>query len=164
MRDRLHTLACGLPGARWIESLFYHVTVRFIGAVPEDVAEDIHAALLAVRGEVFTLEISGLGTFGHGRRLHSLWVGIRPDPALLTLRDKVERAVTRAGLAPDSHRYTPHVTLARLKEAPSMRVQNVLAGNALFQTGPFTVDRFILYSSTLSRSGAVYTPVAEYAL
>jgi len=164
VRNRLHTLACGLPGARWVDPVFHHVTVRFIGMVPEDVAEDIHTALLAVRGDGFTLEVAGLGTFGHGRRLHSLWAGVLPDPSLLALRDKVERAVTKAGLAPDSRRYTPHVTLARLKEAPPVRVQNFIAGNTLFHAGPFAVDRFILYSSVLSRNGAIYTPVAEYPL
>ncbi|VBB69668.1 2'-5' RNA ligase [invertebrate metagenome] len=164
--DQLHALAIGIPGARWLEPQAYHITLRFIGNVGEDVAEDIHTALAAIQAAPFTVEVTGTGAFSQGHRIHSLWAGLRRTPLLLSLRDKVERAVVQAShvAVHGNRRYAPHITLARLKGTPTARVRHFLAASNLFHAGPFQVDRFILFVSHFSRYGVSYELVADYPL
>jgi 2'-5' RNA ligase len=70
----------------------------------------------------------------------------------------------RAGLEPEGRKFIPHVTLARLKDVREAQVGPFLADHALFRIDPFPVDSFVLFSSFLSRNGAIYTPEAEYPL
>lgn len=164
LRERLTVLAGGVPNARWVESRNLHVTLRFVGEVDEAVAQEVHDRLSAVRAPAFDLLLEGLGTFQSGRRPNALWAGVRRRPELVHLRDKVESAVVRAGLPPEPRRFLPHVTLARLKDAPPHRVQTYVAANNLFSAGPVRIERFVLFSSHLGRAGADYTAEAEYPL
>ena len=93
-----------------------------------------------------------------------LWVGAERQERLLRLAAKVESAAVRAGLEPEGRKFIPHVTLARLKDVREAQVGPYLAQHALFRAGPFQVDRFVLFSSFLSKNGAIYTPEAEYPL
>lgn len=90
------------------------------------------------------------------------------NPTLTRLRDKVEQAVIRVGLPPESRKFKPHVSLARFKAngttPPQEKLHKYLADHALFKCAPFPVDSFTLYSSFLSSNGAIYTPEAEYPL
>jgi RNA 2',3'-cyclic 3'-phosphodiesterase len=157
---RLSLIAAGVPGARWVDPGNYHVTLRFIGDVDEGMAGDIDAALAQIRAATFDLALSGVGQFGD----RMLWAGIEKNPALQHLRDKVESALVRLGLEPDTRRYAPHVTLARLRGASAARLQAYIQEHALFRAAPFAVDRFSLIASYLTKSGAIYEDQADYAL
>ena len=89
----------GLPGARWIDTAALHVTLRFIGEVDGAVAEDVHQALGRLRVPAFEMAIASVGCFESGGKVHTLWAGVEKHDLLVRLRDKVEVAVTRAGLA-----------------------------------------------------------------
>src|SRR3546814_7720315 len=88
--------------------------LRFIGEVEGHHAEDIDAALSGIHLPRFSLTLSGVGDFGNGRRLRSVWVGVEPSEMLERLQAKVEQAVQRAGQPPEKRKFKPHVTLARL--------------------------------------------------
>lgn len=164
MRQQLARLAAGLPGARWADSGSYHLTLRFIGAVDEGTAGDIDAALLAIDVEPFALTLSGVGYFGKPTAARALWVGVERSDPLLRLQAKIEAALQRIGLPAEERKYTPHVTLARLRATPARRLEDYVVGNSRFLAGPFTVHEFTLFSSFLSASGAIHTPEAAYAL
>jgi RNA 2',3'-cyclic 3'-phosphodiesterase len=157
---RLSLIAAGVPGARWVDPGNYHVTLRFIGEVDEGMAGDIDESLAQIRAATFDLVLSGVGQFGD----RMLWAGIEKNPALQHLRDKVESALVRLGLEPETRRYAPHVTLARLKGASEARLQAYIQEHALFRAAPFAVDRFSLIASYLTKSGAIYEDQADYAL
>ena len=70
----------------------------------------------------------------------------------------------RIGLAAEERKYTPHITLARLKGTPQRRLENFVADHGDFCAGPVHADTFTLYSSFLSSSGAIYTPEVTYPL
>lgn len=163
-RARLAMLASGLPGARWVAEENLHLTLRFLGELDGNEAADVDAALAAVRMPCFELQLEGVSHFGEGRKLRSIWTGVQANPALVRLRDKVEQAVVRAGLPPEKRKFKPHVTLARFKSNPGVKLYDFLAQYALFQAEPFQVESFTLYSSFLSASGAIYRPEAEYPL
>src|SRR5690242_13145374 len=115
LKLRLSLLASGVPGARWVDPGNMHLTLRFIGEVDEGVASDIDAALARIRAPRFAVTLTGIGHFG-GAAPRLLWAGVESNAALFHLRDKIEAAVVRAGLAAETRRFSPHVTLARLKQ------------------------------------------------
>jgi 2'-5' RNA ligase len=166
MRQRLAgvALAGGVPGARWVAPESYHLTVRFIGEVDEGRFDDIDAALSRVQTTAFDLTLEGVSTFGKESAPHTLWVGVQRNDTLAALHAKVDRALVRVGLEPESRKYLPHVTLARLKDVSASRLGGFIAANSLFRAGPARVERFALFSSFLSRNGAIYEPEAHYEL
>jgi 2'-5' RNA ligase len=164
VRERLHGLGGGVPGARWIEPENMHMTLRFIGNVSDDVAADIDEALARVRAPAFDLEIAGLGEFSRGRRPAMIWAGVHPAPALIDLQRRIEAAVVKAGFEPEGRRFTPHVTLARLKNGAAGRVREFIAEHNLLRIDPFPVAQFTLFSSHLGRKGASYRAEADYPL
>ena len=163
VRQRLVALQGGVPGARWANSDQMHLTLRFIGEVDGNVAHDIDDALAGIRAPSFTLELAGVGEFG-GKNPRALWAGVRPNDAILHLQKKIETALQRIGLAPESRKFSAHVTLARMKGAPREKVVQFLTHLALFASGPFPVDHFVLFSSQLSHSGSIYHPERVYPL
>ncbi|HEX4260952.1 MAG TPA: RNA 2',3'-cyclic phosphodiesterase [Acetobacteraceae bacterium] len=164
VRRALALLAGGLPGARWVPAENYHLTLRFIGEVPNFQAEEIDAALAAIRGRGFELALAGLGTFEKGGRVTTLWVRGERNPALDHLQGKIETALQRVGLPPERRRFSPHVTLARLDGVPEGRLALYLQAHNLFRTGPVPVGHFTLFSSRIGKEQAVYAPEVEYAL
>lgn len=157
-------LAGGVPGAKWVDRDNMHLTLRFIGEVPEDRLADIHHALSRIRHPAFQVVLSGVDYFKQGRSPTVLWAGVERNDTLLQLHDKVDQALQREGLPSDGRRYSPHITLARLQRAPEGRVAAFVADNNLFRAPPFHADSFTLFSSFLSSSGAIYTAEAEYPL
>lgn len=160
----LQSRQTGLKGARWRPLEALHVTLRFFGEIREDVARDLDAELLTVSGRPFELTLSGAGAFGEGREVHAVWAGVEENAQLRQLAKACEGAARRAGLAPDTRSYRPHVTLAYLRGAEPDRVAAWIAANNLLRSPPFRVDRFGLYSSTLGSAGSHYALEAEYPL
>ena len=161
VRTHLTLLCGGVPGARWTEPGNFHLTLRFIGEVSEDVAADVDAALAHIQAPAFALVLEGVGQFG-GAKARQLWAGVAHNEALTHLQAKCESALTRIGLEPEGRKFTPHVTLARLKEAPMPRVTRFLEEYALFRATVFPVTRMVLFASHQGRSGVVYEPLRCY--
>lgn len=165
VRSELVLLQAALPLPRRVSPENLHLTLVFLGDVPDLLLEEVHHALGALAVPGFTLRLRGLGLFG-GRRPHNLHAQVAPEPALEHLQAKVAQAVRRAGVTIDSRRFVPHVTLARFapESADLSRLEPAVAGAGLFATAPFTVDRFVLMRSILRQPEAVHDVLAEYPL
>jgi len=163
LKLRLSLLCTGVPGARWVDPGNLHLTLRFIGEITEDRAADVDEALARLKARPFTLQLAGTGVFG-GNRPHALWVGIERDPELARLRDRIEQALVRIGLAPESRKFAPHVTLARLRDPELGKLASFLAAHAQFRADPLPVDHFSLIASFPTKSGSVYEDQADYPL
>ncbi len=163
-RQALTGLCSGLPGARWVAPENMHITLRFIGEVPGAEAEDVDAALAAIRQPAFTLRLAGIDNFASRAKVRSLWAGFAPSAVLVRLRDKVESAIVRAGYDPEGRKFTPHVTIARFKKTPPARVGAFIEDVVGFPMEPFAVRHFTLFESILGRQGAHHRAVAEYPL
>jgi RNA 2',3'-cyclic 3'-phosphodiesterase len=162
-REELTYLCCGLPGARWIATDNFHITLRFLGDIDGGTAEDVDAALAAIHAPAFDVEIADVGCFANGRNVRSIWAGVKPTPALVHLHDKIESAVVRTGLVPDGKRFTPHVTLTRSRVAlGDARIW--LARNSLFRAIPFEATHFTMFRSFTGGEGAIYRAESEYDL
>lgn len=164
VRTRLAGLSGGVPGARWTESETMHLTIRFIGEVEPPAVPEIDEALASVRAPGFDLVLTGVGHFGQGRKARVLWAGVERNDALAHLNQKVESALVRAGLPPEERRFSPHVTLARLKDASPDRLARFMEERASFRTEPFAVRHFTLFESRPGKGGPVYEPLQDYPL
>ena len=154
----------GLPGAQWRPAETLHVTLRFFGAVAEDVAADLDAELAQVRGAPFDLQLEGVGSFGEGAKLRAVWAGVGISEPLRVLAGRCESAARRAGLEPERRVYHPHVTLAYLRRADPVRTAAWVQGHNLLKSPPFRVERFGLYSSWPSSEGSRYGLEQNYPL
>jgi 2'-5' RNA ligase len=159
----LSLLRGGLPGARWIDTENYHITLRFIGDVDDRVADEVAEALARIDRPTFPLELDGVGAFG-SRRPHTLYAGAKLSPGLRELQAEQERIIQRLGLEPERRKYTPHVTVARLRGTSEPEVAAYLASHGGFRTPPFPVGRFVLLSSRASKGGGPYAMEEAYPL
>lgn len=164
VKDRLVSISCGLPGARWIDPAQFHLTLRFIGEVDGSAFLDIREALTAVSMESFALRLSGIGFFPPRKKPTVIWVGLEASEQLMQLHRRVNSVLREVGLEAEGRKFAPHITLARLKNTPTNRVVGFLEHHGQYYSEPFKVDRFILYSSILSSKGARHTPEEDYLL
>ncbi len=151
----LSLLRGGIPGARWIDVENYHITLRFIGDVDGRTADEIVDRLDRIDRPEFQASLTGIGSFG-SKKPHSIWAGVSPSPEIYALQAEIERICQRIGLPPDPRKFTPHVTLARLKNCRLDDVVHYLSGRGNFHTAAFTVPRFVLLSSKESVGGGPY--------
>lgn len=159
----LSLLRGGLHGARWIDVENYHLTLRFIGDVDAPTADELIHALDRIERPQFDLSLIGMGSFG-SKKPHSLWAGVSASPDLLALQAEIERICQRLRLRPDPRKFTPHITLARLRGARVEDVVSYLSARSNFQTIPFTVSRFVVMSSRDSVGGGPYVTEEAYPL
>jgi 2'-5' RNA ligase len=159
----LFLIQAGIPGARWQTREQLHLTLRFIGEVDGREANDIDDALSAVSSPGFALALKGVGEFG-GKNPHAVWAGVSDGQAVGHLNRKIETALQRVGVKAEERKFTPHVTLARLRGAPRARVIDWIADHALYASAPFEVAEFALYSSALTPNGSVYRVERAYPL
>ena len=164
LKLRLSLLCSGVPGAKWVDPGNFHLTLRFIGEIGEDVAADVDDALSRLRARRFNLQIAGTGVFGNGDKPRSLWAGVERSGELVALRDKVEQAMIRVGLPPEPRKFAPHVTLARLRDPPMDKLRDFLAAHAQFRAEPLPVKGFSLVASFQTKAGSVYEDQADYPL
>ena len=106
------------------------------------------------------MNLQSVGLFGSPPRV--LWAGVSRAEALTRLADKVMNAAERTGIDIDRRKFAPHVTLARLRDAPQRAVREFLASHGDFRTENFTVTRFVLFSSRQGKEQAVYMPERYY--
>lgn len=162
-RDALIDTMEGLEGARWQDDGQLHLTLRFIGNVDTPLANDVAHALGEVRMAPFRIAVSGVGHFARKGLPTATWAGIAPTAELRALHDRVETACRRAGCVPETRKFQPHITLARLNRS-SEPVGGWMAANGPLRSDPWIVDAFILYESYLGASGSLYEPVMRYQL
>lgn len=161
LRRRLSTLQKGLEGAHWVEPEDFHITLRFLGDIPEDLAADADDALAQIPFAPFDVEIEGVGAFG-GPKPHAIYAGVKASAELTLLQSRQESAMRRIGLPPETRNFTPHVTLARLNRIDPEPVYRYIAANNLFICPSFTAARVALMSSRPSRGGGPYVAERYY--
>ena len=162
LAEELALMRGGLTGARWIDVADYHLTLRFIGDIDFATADAVHDVLSGIRRKPFTVTLEGLDYFG-GDKPRAIVAKAQPSPALVELQAEQERLLRRAGVAPETRRFVPHVTLARMRNASQMAVAHYL-GTRGFLTRRFEAEGFVLYSSRDSVGGGPYVVEAAYPL
>jgi len=153
----------GLFGARWLEREDYHITLRFVGDVDARTARDIAETLGEIRRPAAPVRFEGLSWFG-GDKPRAIVARVKADPALMDLQAEQERRLRRIGVAPETRKFTPHVTLARLRGVGPHSVADYLASRGALAVETFVAGRFVLYSARDGSGGGPYVVEAAYPL
>lgn len=163
-REAISCICTGIPGVKWVDAGQFHLTLRFVGDTDTSLFGRIRDELAGVTAAPFSLALRGVGRFPPKREPRVLWVGIEPCEGLSFLQRLIEEALQRSGLEPEQRGFSPHITLARLKDMPASKIAPFLERNSLFSTSPVSVTEFHLYSSTLSPQGAIHHRLVSYPL
>jgi 2'-5' RNA ligase len=154
----------GLYGARWMDPENYHITLRFIGDVDHVIANEVTDGLdRLAHSEPFTLRLNHLGAFG-GDKPRALYAGAEVNATLVRLQAAQERVLQRLGLSPEGRKFTPHVSLARLRGSSAADIARFMVEAGRFEPLEFPVGRFVLFSSRDSVGGGPYLIEQAYPL
>ena len=141
-----------------------HLTLKFLGEIsPDQVAliqEKLEERISLF--EPFVLEIRGLGAFPSISRPRIVWAGLKIENHLVSLHRDVENAMQEIGFEPDTRKFSPHITLARIKSPGNENsLEAVLGKMKNFKMGCSPVHSVRLYESILNPAGAVHKVLAE---
>jgi len=161
--DRMR-MASGAPSASWTPATKFHVTLKFMGELPEDAVAPLAKALAPlVEGKpapppsTFALE-----AFPRAAGARILVAELAdPGGAMAKLAERIDKLASKHGVPKEDRRFRPHVTLARLKLVYDARrwIRPELAEVA----GEVRATHLTLYSSTAGAEGSVYAPLARFA-
>ena len=161
----LESLRAVSPQTRWVRLENLHVTLKFIGEVPQAKLAGIRGALAGVRSEQpVTLDFRGLGFFPNEKRPRVFWAGIEASPNLKTLAADIEGATEKLGIPREPRPFSPHLTLARF-EPPRLpeKLRAAIHENAAREFSSLRTNKFHLIESKLKSSGAEYTTVESFS-
>ena len=154
-----------LPNLRWLPASALHLTLSFLGNVPDETGERLVQALAQITSPIFPLVLKGLGSFESHRRPSVVWAGLETcPPELSNLQRHVQTAAQAAGLQPEAKRFHPHITLGRCRNLPTSTLQSFLRNHAEEEFGSFEVTVFTLYHSILHPGGAEHLPIFKKPL
>lgn len=155
--------ADALP-ARWTDPEQFHVTLRFIGEVPDEQAIRYEEVLADVTAPPVKCVPYGLDVLPSRHSPRVVMLGLDRTDSIMTIYDAVSDALESEGLDPEDRTYRPHVTIGRLDDADPDAVHAFLRRYEDRSFASFEASRFILYESTLTAEGATHNPQAIYPL
>ena len=159
------------PWVKWVDPYNIHLTLKFLGSIAVDRINEIIGVMEeAIQGiPPFRLEVKDLGVFPNLRRVQVAWVGISGEVDKLSqLQQHLESNLARLGFAPESRPFTPHLTLARLRNRASSDERQsfgqLIATTRFETTYTIKVDAISLMRSQLTREGAIYSRISSVGL
>lgn len=151
------------PDIAWGHPQKRHLTLKFLGDVPDDRVASVVALTDAVarRHRPFSMQLEGVGAFPNFRKARVVWTGVEPEPRLELLHHDLEVAGEEEGFDMEGKPFRPHVTLARVRVPLAADRMRRLARAA--RTVDFSATQEIveltLFESTLAAAGATYRRV-----
>ena len=170
--DHARSLQDALKGhglkLKWVKPSNLHLTLKFLGDIPETDAVAIGETVQAAAGDEAPLELTlqGMGVFPGIKRPRVLWTGFGGEvERLKQLQTRIDDQLEVMGHRREKRGFNAHLTLARIKGGlPPRRLLEAIEGVGDFSPQPFSARRLILYKSDLRPTGAVYTALKEVEL
>ena len=153
-------------GIKWTNSAEMHLTLKFLGDIPQEKAGDLIVLLktIAEKHSTFPLQIKGTGTFPPGRKRGTrvIWAGITETPELMALQEGMEEGFERIGFPREDRPFHPHLTLGRVKSTDGIEpVLDELDKYLETDFGGMMVNRIRFFESVLKPDGAHHSVLAE---
>ena len=156
-------------GIKWIDPDGMHLTIKFLGEVPEEKIHGLEECIASVAGtsRKFPLQFRGSGTFpqGFGPGSRILWIGVHGEPEISRLQETLEIALEKHGFPREERPFKPHLTLGRVKSPEGLLpVLSEFEKYRETEFGNMQVDRIVLMESRLTPQGPFYTKRKEAVL
>jgi len=164
IKEILSTLRKDMPGVRWVPPEQLHLTLLFLGELAPENLDRLCNALAAIAIPPFTLTFDRTGCFPRPAAPRILWAGIKPQPALSRLVLLVREAAADCGVIVEEKPFSPHITLARIKQPNPCPVTDFSGRLITDKKLSLPVDRFILCQSTLAPQGAIHEAIRVFRL
>ena len=152
---------------KFVEDENIHLTIRFIGEVPQSlIPEIINAMKPASNIESFDMKVEGLGAFPSDVRPRVIWIGVSEGvEKLRSLRNTIEVGLRRLGIRPERQEFSPHITLARVKSSRNIdKVSKLILEFKNYVAGVTRVTKVKLKRSILRPQGPLYIDIHEVKL
>jgi 2'-5' RNA ligase len=169
-KDKLAQLQSSIEwlgrGISWARSEGMHLTLKFLGEVPEEKVAKIVAGLEhACEGIApFMIRMRGTGCFPNAKRPRVYWAGLEGDKSVLQLQAQVEDEMEHLGFPREDRDFTPHLTIARIKEPMGKERMTKALLDYRLETDSIEVREVLLMQSILKSTGAEYRPQARVQL
>ncbi len=144
--------------ARWVDDEEMHITLSFLGDTVDTLVPKVCKAVDEVAKEAspFNLSLKGAGAFPDIARPRVAWLGVEDGADHLTaLHRSLETAIRALGVQTDGRKYTPHMTLGRIR-GRSQPLTELLKQQAEVEAGESMVSELVVFSSSMEKSGPVY--------
>src|SRR5262245_20925540 len=143
-----------------------HVTLKFLGDIPEERVSEICSVVrpIAEAMAASPVKLCGLRAFPHARRPSVVWVGFEQAERLVEIAGALDRALSPLGFVPEARPFEPHLTLLRVKSRPPEKLLALLARESCGDVGMVTVEEIEFLQSELARDGARYARLAVFSL
>lgn len=169
IRDRImefvSTIRPQLGNARWSRPEGLHITLKFLGNVPDEKRLTIEERLRKIGAPSFSMAIRDAGAFPNAKSPRVLWVGLDAPTDLARLAEQVDIAMSSLGFEREQRVFTAHVTLARFNgRGNKLNVGPALSSVPKAGFGTMTATEFHLYESKLSPQGSLYIKLASFPL
>ena len=138
-----------------------HLTLKFLGEVEDDKAEQIKNLLKEIKINPFEAKISGLGVFPSGSYIRVVWVGVQPEDKIIEIQKEIDERMKEIGFKKEKN-FKAHITLARVKFLEDKEGFVSKLNEIKPEEKSFEVKSFKLIKSTLTREGPIYEDLAEF--
>jgi 2'-5' RNA ligase len=151
---------------KWSPVYNLHITTKFIGEWPSEKLEILMSALGQIRTrEPIEIAVDGLGWLPNPHRPRILFAAVRAPETLEALAKATEVQLESLGVAAEKRPFSPHITLARIKEPnPLVELKRAIAHLPSVNFGMYTAGKFHLFESLRGPAGTVYTHLADFPL
>jgi len=157
-----------MPRVSWVKRGNIHLTLKFLGDIGANQIESINSVLqgVAESHSSFDMNLTGIGVFPELRRPRVIWIGItRGAEQAIQLAEAVSNSLQPLGFQPEKRGFTPHLTLARIRNP--VNLQNVSSKFTQYDNldiPTLKVDEIVFIRSQLHPQGSIYTPLKKFAL
>jgi len=138
----------------------FHLTVKFLGEVPDSDIEKIKELLIEIKLKPFTVNLSEIGVFPNENYIKVVWVGFEDNIDIINLQQKIESKLQP--MFKKEKRFHPHITLARVKFVKDKEKFVESLKEIKVEPKNFEVNSFKLVKSTLTSSGPIYEDLATF--
>jgi 2'-5' RNA ligase len=156
-----------MQGVKWVRDEGIHITLKFLGEVPESKVEMITKTLeqVSTRYEALDIEICHLGRFPERGDPRIIWVGALESTGILKdLALDIEKELGKIGFEREKRSFKPHVTLGRVRRGRgSGKISSLMLENKVISFGSFQAKHIYLIRSILRPDGARYEKIGTFA-
>ncbi|MFH1478483.1 MAG: RNA 2',3'-cyclic phosphodiesterase [Candidatus Omnitrophota bacterium] len=153
---------------KWVGIEGLHFTLKFLGDIEKDKVGDISKELkkISSSSSIFSVKFSKIGAFPNMNKPRVIWLGIsQGENNLISLNKKIELSMEELGFQKEGREYKAHLTLGRVRSFENIsQLAKIINSLKIHIKGSVEINKIVLYQSTLTPKGAIYTPLSDHTL